>query len=63
LGTVAALARAWGGAASPVYLVACELEILGGEDGVMGLSPPAAAAIEPAITPVQAVERRLQTET
>jgi Ni,Fe-hydrogenase maturation factor len=63
LGPVAALARAWGGAASPVYLVAYELEILGGKDGVMGLSPPVAAAIEPAITAVQALVRRLQTET
>jgi hypothetical protein len=45
--------------ASPVFLVACEPQVLGGDEGVMGLSPPVAAAI----TAVQALVRRLQTET
>jgi hypothetical protein len=61
LDPVAALAHAWawGDPASPVFLVACEPQVLSGDEGVMGLSPPVAAAI----TAVQALVRRLQTET
>lgn len=56
---VLAMVRALGRAAPPVFVVACEPETLGGEDGVMGLSPPVAAAIEPAVGAVQALVSRL----
>jgi hypothetical protein len=58
--TALAMARGSGGDAKPIFLVACEPQVLGGEDGVMGLSPPVAAAIEPAITAVQALVQRLE---
>ena len=60
--SVLALVRAIGGAPPPIYLVACEPQELGGEDGVMGLSPPVAAAIEPAIGAVERLVNRLQCE-
>jgi hydrogenase maturation protease len=47
--SVLAMVRAMGAQAPPIYLVACEPETLGGEDGMMGLSPAVAAAVEPAI--------------
>jgi hydrogenase maturation protease len=61
--SVLALVRALGGDAPPVFLVACEPQTLGGEEGVMGLSPPVAAAIEPAIGAIAALVQRLRTET
>lgn len=60
---VLALVRAVGSEAPPVYVVACEPQTLGGEDGAMGLSPAVAAAIEPAMIAVTALVRRLQCET
>ncbi|MBV9782735.1 MAG: hydrogenase maturation protease [Acidisphaera sp.] len=38
-----------GGACPRILVLACEPLSLGGEDGAMGLSPPVAAAIEPAL--------------
>jgi hydrogenase maturation protease len=54
-----AMARALGSPIPPVFVVACEPQELGGEEGVMGLSAPVAAAIEPAVDAVQALVRRL----
>ena len=45
-------------ACEKIVLVLCEPQTLGGEDGVMGLSPPVAAAIGPASA---AVERIVQS--
>jgi hydrogenase maturation protease len=42
-----------GGKCSRILLVACEPGDLGGEDGAMGLTPPVAAAIEPAVAAVE----------
>lgn len=42
-----------GGGCERIVLVACEPLDLGGQDGAMGLSPPVAAAIEPAIKAVE----------
>jgi hydrogenase maturation protease len=42
-----------GGKCSRILLVACEPADLGGEDGAMGLTPPVAAAIEPAVAAVE----------
>jgi hydrogenase maturation protease len=43
------LARGMGGALSPIVLVGCEPETLGGEDGVMGLSDRVASAVTEAL--------------
>ena len=61
--SVLALVRALGGEAPPILLVACEPQTLGGEEGAMGLSPPVAAAIEPAIDAIEALVQRLRNET
>lgn len=57
-----ALVRAMGSEAPPLFLVACEPQTLGGEDGLMGLSPPVAAAIDPAVTAVERLVRRLHND-
>ncbi|HEY3778821.1 MAG TPA: hydrogenase maturation protease [Rhizomicrobium sp.] len=44
-----------GGGCRRILLVACEPQELGGEDGCMGLSPPVAAAVEPAIETIEAL--------
>lgn len=46
------LTRALGGACPRLLVVACEPLTFGGEDGLMGLSEPVAAAVEPAVTAV-----------
>jgi Ni,Fe-hydrogenase maturation factor len=57
-----AVVRAMGGDAPPVFVVACEPQTLGGDEGAMGLSPPVAAAIEPAIGAVEKPVQRLHNE-
>jgi hydrogenase maturation protease len=57
------LVRSMGGEIPPAFLVACEPETLGGEDGVMGLSAPVAAAIDPAIGAIERLVRQLQGRT
>jgi hydrogenase maturation protease len=57
---VLALVHSMGGTTPPIYLVACEPHKLGGEDGLMGLSPCVEAAIEPAIGAVERLVNRLQ---
>ncbi len=54
------LARSLGSGDAPVFVVACEPLTLGGEEGTMGLSPPVAAAIEPAIAAIDGLVRQLQ---
>jgi len=49
------LVAALGGACERVVLVACEPLTLGGEEGSMGLSEPVAAALDAAVTTVEAV--------
>jgi hydrogenase maturation protease len=44
---------ALGGQCGRIVLVACEPFELGGDDGAMGLSPPVAAAIDPAVATVE----------
>lgn len=48
-------AKAMGGRLQRVLLVGCEPGELGGEEGVMGLSPPVASAIEPAAMMVESL--------
>jgi hydrogenase maturation protease len=48
-GKVMQLVQALGGNCRRVLLVACEPADCGGDEGRMGLTPPVAAAIEPAI--------------
>ncbi len=57
-----ALVRAMGSEAPPLFLVACEPQTLGGEDGLMGLSPPVAAAIDPAVSAVERLVHRLHND-
>ena len=57
------LARTLGSNDAPVFVVACEPLTTGGEEGVMGLSPPVAAAIEPAIAAVDNLVKRLRETT
>ncbi len=57
------LVRSMGGEIPPAFLVACEPETLGGEDGAMGLSAPVAAAIDPAIGAIERLVRQLQGRT
>lgn len=47
------LVAALGGACKRVFLVACEPLTFGGEDGVMGLSEPVAAAVDAAAKTVE----------
>ncbi|HSQ58743.1 MAG TPA: hydrogenase maturation protease [Gemmata sp.] len=50
------LIRALGVACPPVYLVGCEPEELGPDDeGVIGLSKPVAAALDPAVRRIEAL--------
>ncbi len=57
-----AMVRSMGGDVPPVFLVACEPQTFGGDDGIIGLSASVAAAVEPAIRTVQALVRRLHDE-
>jgi len=54
------MARSLGAGDTPVFVVACEPLTLGDEEGAMGLSPPVAAAIEPAIVAVDDLVQRLR---
>lgn len=47
------LAAALGGACRRMLLVACEPLTFGGEEGVMGLSPPVAASLDTAVAAVE----------
>jgi hydrogenase maturation protease len=49
------LARSMGGTISPIVLVGCEPETLGGDDGAMGLSDRVAAAVEEALSLVESL--------
>jgi hydrogenase maturation protease len=49
------LVAALGGACKRVVLVACEPLTLGGEEGIMGLSEPVAAALDTAVTTVEGI--------
>jgi hydrogenase maturation protease len=51
------LVTALGGSRKPIILVACEPLTFGGEDGAMGLSPPVAAAVGPAIDAILLLAR------
>jgi hydrogenase maturation protease len=53
------LAAALGGACKRVVLVACEPLTLGGEEGIMGLSEPVAAALDAAVTTVEDIVHEL----
>ena len=52
---VLTLVAALGGACERIVLVACEPLDCGGDDGVMGLSPVVAAAVEPAVATVESL--------
>ncbi|HEY6579002.1 MAG TPA: hydrogenase maturation protease [Rhizomicrobium sp.] len=56
------LARMLGGACPRLLVIACEPLTFGDEDGAMGLSAPVAAALEPAVTAVEALVRSLLLE-
>jgi hydrogenase maturation protease len=49
------MVRAMGGKPNRILLVGCEPASLGGEDGVMGLSPPVEAAIDSAMALVDSL--------
>ena len=51
-----------GGACPRLLVIACEPLTFGDEDGAMGLSAPVAAAVEPAVTAVEALVRNLLRE-
>lgn len=51
--TVLRLVSSLGGACGKMLLIACEPLTLGGEEGVMGLSAPVAATVEPAAERVE----------
>lgn len=53
------LARLLGAECPRLLLLACEPLTFGGEDGLMGLSPPVAAAIDPAIAAIETLVRGL----
>src|SRR5436305_11395383 len=56
------LVRALGGTLPPLYLVGCEPAELGSDDeGMMGLTEPVAAAVEPAADLVAVLVERLTT--
>lgn len=56
------LARMLGGACQRLLVIACEPLTFGDEDGAMGLSEPVAAAVEPAVTAIEALVRNLLRE-
>ncbi len=56
---VLTIVRAMGGACRRLLLVACEPQTFGGEDGVMGLSDPVAAAVPRAADMVEDLAREL----
>ena len=56
------LARMLGGSCPRLLVVACEPLTFGGEDGAMGLSAPVAAAVDPAVTAIEALVRSLLRE-
>ncbi len=56
------LARMLGGAGPRLLVLACEPLTLGGEEGHMGLSPPVAAAVGPAVAALEALVHRLLHE-
>ena len=56
------LAGMLGGACPRLLVVACEPLTFGDEDGAMGLSPPVAAAIEPAVMAVETLIRQFLKE-
>lgn len=53
------LVAALGGGCRQLVLVACEPATFGGEDGVMGLSAPVAAAVDEAVVAVETLVREL----
>ncbi len=56
------LARMLGDACPRLLVVACEPLTFGDADGAMGLSDPVAAAVDPAVTAIAALVRRLLHE-
>lgn len=55
------LVEAMGGRLGPLRVVGCEPATFGDEDdGLMGLSPPVEAAVDPAVSLVEALARELQ---
>ena len=56
------LARMLGAACPRLLVLACEPLTFGGEEGLMGLSPPVAAAVDPAVGALETLVRRLLGE-
>ncbi len=56
------LARMLGVDCPRLLVLACEPLTFGGEDGLMGLSPPVDAAIDPAVAALETLVRRLLEE-
>ena len=61
--TVLSILEAFGGYGGSIYIVGCEPATLESEDGGIGLSPPAEAAVHVAITMIEDLIRRLQHES
>jgi hydrogenase maturation protease len=59
---VLGMVRAMGGEFKRVLLVGCEPETLGGEEGLMGLSGPVAAAVEGAVGVVESLVAKILAE-
>jgi hydrogenase maturation protease len=59
---VLGLVKAMGGEFGRILLVGCEPQTLGGEEGLMGLSEPVAAAVDEAVRVVESLVARLLAE-
>ena len=59
VGNVLAAARSMGAPLTNIWIVGCEPQTFGPDEGVMGLSAPVAAAVEPAIQIIESLIDRL----
>ncbi len=59
---VLAMVKSMGGSPKRILLVGCEPATLGPEEGLMGLSEPVAAAVDPAVATIESLVARLLLE-